>query len=333
MADAIGLGRALLADADWVNKARVGKDDDIRPCMGCNNGCVSRANNGRNILCAVNANLFCSELTPSANTKKVCVVGGGIAGMEAARVAALRGHTVQLYEKNSKLGGSLIPGSVPEFKDADRRLLDWYTNQLNNAGVEIHLNTELTLQQLESMNVDEVVVGTGAVEKSLPIPGADQDHVMSSIEALTSVKAVGNRVVIIGGGQVGCELALWLKGQGKEVAIVEALDGLLQAGSEPIPMANMFMLNDLLAYNKIPVHLSSKVHSIDKNQVSITNLSGDETIPADTVVLAIGFQANDKLYKEIASHMPVKVSIVGDAQRPSNVLYAVRDGYAAGKKI
>lgn len=331
MADAIGLGRALLADTEWVNKARTGLDEDIRPCISCNNGCVGKANLGRPIQCAVNADMFSSKLIPAPVKKKVCVIGGGVAGMETARIAALRGHDVTIYEKGSRLGGALIAAAVPDYKEADRRLLDWYTLQLSKAGVKISLNSEMTAELLQTIDADEIVAGTGTSERILPIPGADQEHVTPAIEVLLGNKTTGQRVVIIGGGQVGCEVALWLKEQGREVTVIEVQDSLLAGGAEPVPTANKLMLQDLLVYHQVKTYLNSKVMSIESESVLLETPEGKEIIPADSVIMSVGYNANDALYRKIAATIPKNVWLVGDAKQPSNILYAVKDGNAIGK--
>lgn len=333
MADAIGLGRALLADSEWVNKARTGLSEDIRPCISCNNGCVGKANLGRPIQCAANADLFSSKVTPATVKKKVCIIGGGVAGMETARIAALRGHNVSIYEKGSRLGGALIAAAVPDYKDADRRLLEWFELQLKKAGVRLFLNTEVTAQLLNTMDVDEIVVGTGTTDRIPPIPGVDKEHVMSAIEALLGNKKIGQKVAIIGGGQVGCEIALWLKEQGKEVSVIEVQNSLLTGGAEPIPTANKLMLQDLLNYHQITTYLSSRTMSIENDTIILETPNGREVLPADSVIMSVGYSADDVLYKEIAATIPKNVWLVGDAKQPSNILYAIKDGNAIGKLL
>jgi 2-enoate reductase len=227
MIDAVAIGRALLADPEWANKAKLGKDEAIRPCIGCNTGCVGRIFAGLPMQCAVNSNLFNekkSKLEKAETPKKIAIIGGGIAGMEAARIAAQRGHDITIYEKNDQLGGVFIAASVPEFKDADRLLLKWYNREIVNSGVKVNYNSDMTLDQIEALDVDEIVVATGTTAKVPPIPGVNQEHVITAIEALLGEKEIGENVTIIGGGQVGCELALSLQEQGKKVTIVELWD-------------------------------------------------------------------------------------------------------------
>lgn len=336
MVDAVALGRAILADAEWANKARLGDDEAIRPCIGCNTGCIGRDFTGMPIQCAVNADLLnernaklCKVDTP----KKIAVIGGGIAGMEAARVAARRGHHVILYEKGSRLGGVVIAGSVPESKDADRRLLKWYEKELKKAGVTVKFGSEMTLAQIEKLDADEIVVATGATAKIPPIPGVDQPHVTTAVPVLLGEKETGKRVTIIGGGQVGCELALMLKEKGKQVTLVEALPGLMMAGKEALFVGNKQMLEDMLAYKKIRVMVATQVASIGKDSVEVITKDGKETIPADTVVLSIGYNSDNQLFQAIKNTVPKKVWLLGDAKIPSNIMYAVKDGAAIGRVL
>jgi 2-enoate reductase len=336
MVDAVALGRALLADPEWANKAKLGEDEAIRPCIGCNNGCLARDFAGLPLQCAVNADLFNEKnatLRKVDKPKKIAVIGGGIAGMEAARIAAYRGHDVTLYEKNSLLGGMVIAGSVPKFKDADRRLLKWYEKELKDAGVTVKLGCSMTLEQVERLDSDEIVVATGATARVPPIPGVERAHVVTAVEVLLGEKETGRRVTLIGGGQVGCELALWLEEKGRQVTLVEALDGLMTSGKEALFMGNKMMLTDMLAYKKIKVMLSTKVLAIAENSVDVVTKDGSETIPADSVVLAIGYHSNDRLYKAINSTVPKKVWLLGDAKTPGNIMFAVKDGAAIGRVL
>lgn len=333
MADAIGLGRALLADSDWVNKTQNGNTEDIRPCIGCNNGCVGRANNGKDIRCAVNANLLSSDLIPAENKKKICVIGGGVAGMETARIASLRGHEVTIFEKTGELGGALIPAAVPEYKDADKRLIKWFTKQLEKLNVKIVYNTEVSVDILKDSDFDEIIVGTGANEKTIPVAGSELPHVITAIDVLMKKKETGDNVVIIGGGQVGCEVALWLKEQNKTVTVIEALAGLMEAGAEPVPNPNKFYVIDMMAFQGVKSMINTKVMAIKEKTVVVETEGQKHEIPANTVVLAVGYKANNTLYEELKTIYPEHVWLVGDANKPANVLYAIEDGYRIGNLI
>lgn len=339
---AVAMGRALLADPDWPNKAHSGQEEDIRPCIGCNIGCTGRIFENMPQACAVNAMLM-REKEPfvmAPVSKKVAVIGGGVAGMECARVAALRGHKVTIYEKGSFLGGTFRAASVLKCKDAERRLLDWYELQLKKAGVTICLNTEITLADAEKLDCDEIVVATGNKAKVPPIPGVKDTKVYDPIKVLHGQQVIpdGSKVVIVGGGMVGCEVALWLKEeQGFEnVSIIEGLPELLRSGiggGEPVPIANRLMLIDLMKFHNVNVMTSTMLSSLAPGKVNVKSADGEKTIDADAVILSIGFNANNELYKEIYAHIPKKVWLLGDAQAPSNVMFGIKDADAVAKQI
>ncbi len=336
MVDAVALGRALLADPEWANKARTGRDEAIRPCIGCNNGCIGHAFAGLPMTCAVNPDLFNERyagLQKVAIPKKIAIIGGGVAGMEAARIAALRGHSVTIYDKNNSLGGVVLAGSVPPSKDADKRLLTWYEKELKSAGVKLKLGHEIKLDQIEKLDADEIVVATGATAKVPPIPGVDLPHVCTATDLLLGKKESGKRVTVIGGGQVGCEVALWLEEKGREVTLIEALPGLMTLGKEALFVSNKKMLEDMLAFKKIRVMLGTQVAAIGKNGVDVVSGDKKETLPADSVVLATGYSSDNRLYREIRTTIPKKVWLLGDARAPGNIMFAIRDGAAIGRVV
>ena len=279
MADAIVIGRGLLADPQLPNKIKAEKLDDIRPCLCCHDGCMGRIAQIKPISCAVNPQAGREAvygLTPAEKPKKVMVIGGGVAGMEAARVSALRGHEVSLYEKSDSLGGVVLAGGVPDFKEADLRLVSWYEKQLKDLMVNVNLNSEVTKDLVDKIHPDVVIVATGSVPKTLNVPGIDK--AVEAVDVLRGKAKVGDRVVVVGGGLVGCELALWLAKQGKQVTIVEVMEKILSAGL-PIPHMNSAMLKDLLAYYKVNIKTKASVASIKDDEVVIKTESGEETIP------------------------------------------------------
>lgn len=333
--DAIAVGRALLADPNWVNKAKEGNPEDIRPCIGCNAGCIGRIFAGQTMLCAVNADLFNERnqaLIPAERAKKVAVIGGGIAGMEAARIASKRGHDVTIYEKGDQLGGATIAASIPDYKDASRRLLKWFEKEVKESGVKVEYNRELDKEAIQALDADAIVVSTGATAKVPPIAGIDQEHVVTAIDVLLGKVSVGEHVVVIGGGQVGCEVAYDLLREGKTVSIVEFLDGIIAGGSEPVSAANILMLEDLLNYYKADMNLSTAVKEIKADTVIVEKDGTEKEIKADTVILATGYKANDAIYDALKD-CGKEIYLCGDSRNPSNIMHAVADGNKAGRTI
>lgn len=338
LVDAIAIGRGLIADPEWPNKVKCGKDEDIRPCIYCNNGCLARVFAGLNIQCTVNSDVFCerkaSEKYRKADKiKNVAIIGGGIAGMEAARVAAIRGHNVTIYEMNDRLGGLILAAAVPEFKKCDRKLLKWFERQMEVVGVKCRFNLKLNAEEVLSLDADEIVIATGSRSKMLSIQGGNLKSVMSATDVLMGKKLQGKKVVLIGGGQVGCETAIWLQEKGYEVCVVENRDELMLGGSEPMPQPNKDMLTDLLTFHHISVYLGMTVKEITENSVLITGKNCDVVLDADNVVISIGFNSNDDLYKKVYSATDKKVWLLGDAKTPGNIMLAIRDGSAIGAII
>lgn len=334
-ADMICLGRGLLADADWVNKVQEGRSEDIRPCIGCHDGCLGRGFTGKPLSCAVNPACGREEeygLKPAEKTKKVMVVGGGMAGMEAARAAFLRGHKVTVFEKTGELGGHVVEGSVDEFKKDNARLLDWYKTQLEKLNIEINLNTEVTPELIKENNPDVVIVATGSKSSIPDIPGTNKDNTATATEVLLRKKSVGQKVVVLGGGLVGCETAISLAMEGKDVTIVEMLDSLLNAGL-PVPHANKIMVLDMLKFYHIKTITNSSISEIKEGSVEIINKNFKKSIiPADTVVISIGQKGDRELYQKIAGKLP-NVFLVGDASAPRNIMYAIWDAYEVARTV
>ncbi|KRT35534.1 FAD-dependent oxidoreductase [Acetomicrobium hydrogeniformans] len=334
-ADVIVLGRGLLADPEWPNKVKSGQEERIRPCLGCQDGCLGRIFEGKPLSCAVNP--ACGReremiLTPAQEPKKICVIGGGLAGMEAARVAALRGHDVTLYEKGSRLGGHLLEASVPEFKKDEVRLLEWYEAELANAGVKVKLNTEITLEQLKKDNPDVVIVATGSVPKDLDVPGLEKNNVIKAEELLLGRGKAGQDILVVGGGLVGCETALWLAQQGKSVTIVEMLDELMSAGV-PQCHANKMMLLDLLDFYKVKSITGAIVSEVTPEGVILTDKSfRRKEVKADTIVIAIGLREEKGLYDSVRKEFP-NTYLIGDAMKVRNFMFTIWDAFEVAKSI
>ena len=332
--DAVVLGRAALADPEYPNKVLTGHTEKIRPCIACNQGCITRLQQGKQPTCAVNPVAMREvryALRPCVQPKKVVVVGGGVAGMEAARTAAMRGHKVFLYEKNGSLGGNLIPGGSHSFKKEVRELNAWYQNELKALPVEIHTGETVTSEQLRNMDADVIILATGSVPVMPNIPGMDDKKVLGCMEAFAHPEKVGQKVMVIGGGLVGCEMALDYAQDGKEVMVVEALPKILSAGIlSPIP--NGQMIPDLFEHHHVTVLEKHRLSAVENGKVILESDGQKKVLDADTVVIAVGFRPAPSMAQELQRCGAV-VYEIGDGQKVSTILHAVWDGYEVGNNI
>lgn len=335
MADIVAIGRGLLADPQWVHKVKSGDAEDICPCVGCYDGCFEAYSKFRNISCSVNPSSgreTAYRLIPALKPLNVMVVGGGIGGMEAARVAAIRGHHVSLYEKGSTLGGLVQQAAVPDFKKDLRRLLEWYRRQMPRTGVNVFLNTEISTAIIRKESPDVAVIATGARPIVPPIPGIEQVLVTTVVDLLKGEKDAGNRTLIVGGGLAGCEVAIWLAAKGKEAILVEMLPELM-AGGATVPIQVKMMTMDLLNKYNVEIHTGSKVRKITATGAELIHEDQSTSmIEADIVALAIGMTPNTELADQAENEMPC-VYRIGDCRAPKNVMNAVWDAYEIARFI
>ncbi len=332
--DAVVLGRAALADSEYPNKVLTGHTEKIRPCIACNQGCITRLQQGKQPTCAVNPAAMREvryALRPCVQPKKVVVVGGGVAGMEAARTAAMRGHKVSLYEKNESLGGNLIPGGSHSFKKEVRELNAWYQNELKALPVEIHTGETVTSGQLRNMDADVVILAAGSVPVMPKVPGIDDKKVIGCMEAFAHPEKVGQKVIVIGGGLVGCEMALDYAQDGKEVTVVEALPKILSAGI-PSPIPNGQMIPDLFEHHHVTVLENHRLSAVEDGRVILESDGQKKALDADSVVIAVGFRPVPSMAQELQGCGAV-VYEIGDGQKVSTILHAVWDGYEVGNNI
>ncbi len=332
--DAVVMGRAALADPEFPNKVLSGHTEKILPCIACNQGCITRLQQGKHPTCAVNPAAMREvrfALRPCVKPKKVVVVGGGVAGMEAAMTAAMRGHKVSLYEKNAKLGGNLIPGGSHSFKKEVRELNAWYQNELSGLPVEIHTGQAVTAGQLRDMGADVIILAAGSVPVMPKVPGMDDEKVLGCMDAFAHPEKVGQKVVVIGGGLVGCEMALDYAQAGKEVTVVEALPKILSAGI-PSPIPNGQMIPDLFEYHHVNVLENHRFFAVEDGKVILESDGQKKTLDADSVVIAVGFRPAPSMAQELSGCGAV-VYEIGDGQKVSTILHAVWDGYEVGNNI
>ena len=326
------LGRPLLAVPDYCNKLRAGRCREIRPCISCQEGCMGRVAEYSLINCAVNpqaARERVTAYTPVLRQKKVLIVGGGVAGCEAARVLAIRGHLPVLYEKGSRLGGNLLPGGAPEFKEDDLALARWYADELARLRVPVYLNTVLTRSQILEQDFDALIIATGSTPKVFSL--GDDDRVYTAAQVLLGEKDCGRETVVVGGGLVGCETALWLAQHGKKVTIVETLDGLMAANG-PLCHANRDMLEALLPFQGVTVVTGAEVKCYRNGVLSLAAAGRGREIPCDSVILAVGYREEDSLYRELEFDVP-ELYLLGDARKVSNIMYAIWDAFEVANHI
>ena len=299
--DAVAIARQNLVDPEWIDKILEGREEDIKPCIRCHNGCFNFAkykgvanvqtmeDSMHLARCALTPptmqhNRY--KIVPTNNPKKVAIVGGGIGGMECALVLQKRGHKPVLFEKDSVLGGMFITASAMSFKENDKQLIEWYKREVEKAGIEIHLNTEI--KSLSDLNgYDEIIVATGSVPRKLPIPGFEK--CINLTELLREKKSVGDKVMFLGGGQSACEAAYELILQGKHPMITEYAADLVPA--QNVCLANASFLRDMLEYKKVPVYLESTISEIGDGYVVVKSKDGSKTekIEVDDVINGVGF--------------------------------------------
>jgi 2-enoate reductase len=322
--DGVGVARQFLADSEWITKLMEDRIEEIKPCICCHNACFNMSHykgiaNGQSIYdashiarCALNPPVMQSKkykIEPAKVKKNIAIIGGGIGGMEAAIVCAKRGHTVTLYEKTNELGGVFIAAAAPSYKEKDKMLIDWYKREITRyPSITIKLNT--LIENIDTLEADEVIVATGSRAKRIPVPGADK--AVQAVDFLLGNKPVGNKVVIIGGGLTGCEIAYELYLQGKTPVIVETQHDLIV--SKAICLANTSYLRDFFNANNVEVHLESSVKEILDDKVVIGKKDGSTIeVSADSVIMSVGYNPNPLTKKQKHVH------IIGDAAGVGNL--------------
>ena len=335
--DGVGIARQFLCDPEYLTKLKEGREAEIRPCISCHNGCLptgyyknsgvlmdtsSKETSG---VCALNPVTHHEQqykIEKVSSPKKIAVIGGGIAGMEVARLSKMRGHEVQIYEKSNRLGGVFVAAAAPSFKEKDKQLLKWYENEIKRLDIPVHFENEVT--DLSKISADEYVIATGAKAKTLPIKGVDK-----AIEAIDYLngREVKDKVAIIGGGLTGCEIAYDLCLKGKKPLVVEMAKDVITAPG--ICMANSQMLRDLLRYYKVDVYLESTVKEIGDNYIVISTKDGDVKVDVDNVILSVGYNSTPLVAEDEKNH----IHVVGDALKVGNLKNVIWKAYELAFKL
>lgn len=333
--DAMGVARQFLVDPEWVTKLMNGNEKDIMPCICCHNACFNMAHyngvandqslsdNAGMARCALNPQTMQSKkykIIPTKKVKRVAIIGGGIGGMETARVLTLRGHKVTLFEKSNELGGVFISASSPDFKERDKALIEWYRKEMSDLNIEIHMETEI--KDLSKLDYDEIVVATGSTPLKLNIKGFEKG--IEACEYLRGKKPVGKRVVIIGGGLTGCEIALDLYNKGNTPIIVEMKNDLVAV--KGVCLANSSYLRDFFKTNKVETHLNTGVLEIMDDGVIVKDNCGKiQKIDSDSVILSVGYVPNPLATKN--------VHLVGDCEKVGNLRTVIWKAWDVAMKI
>ncbi|MCP4757331.1 MAG: FAD-dependent oxidoreductase [Proteobacteria bacterium] len=318
--DMVTLGRALIADPDWPRKAESGKPETIRKCVCCCH-CFDIAFSRSQIECTANAALGKEDYLPVRNPKRILVVGGGPAGMEAARILAQRGHDVVLEEKSEKLGGQLKIASVPPNKSELFQLVEYQSNELKRLGVEIRTGTPFN-GKVDGF--DGIIAAVGAKEKQLAIPGRENIVCCSANQVLSGCVEPQEPVVIVGAGLIGGETADFLCSQGKKVSLVEVQ-------KKPLPDMGptlRWVLLGRLKKGGVEIHTSSEITEIQKDRVSINSPNGEVTLPAKSLIFAVGLESSSKLVDEIKT-AGIPYCTIGDNKEPRRIKDAIHEGYWA----
>jgi 2-enoate reductase len=332
-ADFIAFGRQLIADPDFPLKMKRGRLNDIRPCIRCNEKCVGIAFKQLPTSCSVNPMTGKEkyyELKKSEIPKKVLVIGGGPAGMEAARVARIKGHNVILMEKADALGGQLRAAGAAEFKKELHALVEWYKHQMKKIGVDIRMNETASLEIIRQIHPDAVILATGAVPVKPDIPGINGENIIDVIDFhIHSTPLKGDRVVIAGGGLSGCEAALDLVGTGKKVTIIEMLPELALG----MNVVSRISLLGKLAKAGVIMKTGHVIQEFRHDGVLATDARGDQPFfAADAIILAMGMKSDNTLAKQLRTSVE-ELHEIGDCINPAKVAEAIQTGFVAGWRV
>lgn len=329
--DIIGYGRSLLADPDFVKKIEEGTPCRIRMCMMCNKGCTDAIQNRKFLSCVLNAENgyeYERTITPSDAKKKVVIIGAGPAGLEAARVAAIKGHDVIVYDKDTKVGGQLNIASVPPRKEEMNRAINYLAHEAEMLKVDLRLGKKVTGEDILADHPDEVIVATGAHNFILDIPGKDMPHVQDAWKVLAHKQFPSGRIVVIGGGLVGAETAEYLALKGNDVSVVEMMDTIAKEESTTIRPE---MMADFEKHG-VKQYTNTKVTAITSQSVEAETAEGNVSLPCDYVVFAVGAKS-EAFDTSVLEENNIHVQVVGDASKVADINSAIESGYLAANSL
>ena len=332
--DFIGMGRQSLADPLMPNKAKAGDSIGIRRCIGCSQGCFGNLEADTPISCLVNPGLgleYENHEKTVDQPKKVAVIGGGIAGMEAAIFAAKRGHKVSLFEAGEILGGQWIAAAYPLCKAPLASFTVWQKGQLEKYNVDVHLNTSVSEQFIRNISADSIILATGGKPIIPAIEGADRQNVHLAEDALLGKVELDGTVIVCGGGEIGCETAGLIAQRVEKVKIIEMKHSLMEGDSKDpgVVASNALQLLPILEKYQVEAYTDTILVKITDCGIEASCNGTDVAIPGDHIILALGYYSNNPL-EEIANKYCTEVLVVGNAKEASDGLAAVRDGYQAG---
>ena len=333
-ADLVTMARGLLADPELPRKAMDGKLEEIRHCIGCNQGCFDRVFRGLDVQCLVNPEAGREEeykVKPAEKPRRILVVGGGPAGMESARIAALRGHHVTLCEKSDELGGLIRVASVPPYKTELENIIEYYSHQLSKVGVMVELKKDVTPELIEKMKPDVIIIATGSTPVIPDMPGIKQGNVVIANDVLAGrVEVEGKEVIVVGGGQVGIETAEFLAEKGKKITLVEMLNKL---GRDLGPTVRWVVLARV-ARRGIKTLTKTKVEEIRGDNVISISDNKRVVFKADTIVISVGSKSDKRLADELRRvETGIEFYTIGDCVEPRNMLDAIHEAASVARKI
>jgi 2-enoate reductase len=330
-ADFVAIGRGLLADPDWPNKVMEGRLEDIRPCVGDHDGCLAELRSRKATSCTVNP--ICGHekewvLIPIKDKKNLLIIGGGPAGMEAARVAALRGLEVTLWEKTSRLGGNLWPASVPEFKKDLRDLINYQVTQLKKLPVKIELDREATVDDIVNFGADSIILATGAIQENFHISGINRHEVITAVALLLNKAKVSKSVLVMGGGLIGCETAVYLAQKGHQVTLTSRRANILT----DMGFANRDMLLKMMTDHNVQVLTNCWPVRIVADGILVKHNAQDRTLLAESLISAAKMRPCNELQKALSGKV-AGLYAIGDCVEPRRIINAVWEAFHTARKI